>query len=89
PANTPIILDMKALPAAPQAAAVARVLEQNQAWGRVWIYSTDVSYQQAFAQYPKARLFESRDQTRERLANVALAHSCQPTPQPAGWVAFE
>ncbi len=89
PANTPIILDMKALPAAPQAAAVARVLEQHHAWDRVWIYSTDVSYQQAFAQYPKARLFESRDQPRERLANVALANSCKPPPQPGGWVAFE
>ena len=89
PAHTPIILDMKALPAAPQAAAVARVLEQHHAWDRVWIYSTDVSYQQAFAQYPKARLFESRDQTRERLANVALANSCKPPPQPGGWVAFE
>lgn len=89
PASTPIILDMKALPAAPQAAAVARVLEQNHAWGRVLIYSTDASYQQAFARYPKARLFESRDQTRDRLANVALANSCKPIPQPGGWVAFE
>lgn len=89
PVTTPIILDMKALPAAPQAAAVARVLEQHHAWDRVWIYSTDASYQQAFAQYPKARLFESRDQTRDRLANVALAKSCKPTPQPGGWVAFE
>ncbi|KRD00989.1 glycerophosphodiester phosphodiesterase [Pseudomonas sp. Root9] len=89
PVTTPIILDMKALPATPQAAAVARVLEQNHAWDRVWIYSTDVSYQQAFAQYPKARLFESRDRTRERLANVALANNCNPTPQPGGWVAFE
>lgn len=87
--RTPIILDMKALPAAPQAEAVARVLEQNHAWGRVLIYSTDASYQQAFAQYPKARLFESRDQTRERLANVALAHSCTPAPHKGDWVAFE
>ena len=89
PATTPIILDMKALPAAPQAHAVARVLEQNHAWDRVLIYSTDASYQQAFAQYPQARLFESRDLTRERLANIALAHNCTPAPQPGSWVAFE
>lgn len=89
PRTTPIILDMKALPAAPQAKAVAQVLEQNQAWDRVLIYSTDASYQQAFAQYPQARLFESRDRTRDRLANVALAHSCQPAPQAGSWVAFE
>jgi glycerophosphoryl diester phosphodiesterase len=80
---------MKALPAAPQAKAVARVLEQNHAWNRVLIYSTDASYQQAFAQYPQARLFESRDNTRDRLANVALAHSCNPAPQAGSWVAFE
>ncbi|NVZ71345.1 glycerophosphodiester phosphodiesterase family protein [Pseudomonas costantinii] len=89
PSTTPIVLDMKALPAAPQAKAVARVLEQNHAWGRVLIYSTDASYQQAFTQYPQARLFESRDDTRNRLANVALAHSCNPAPQAGSWVAFE
>lgn len=89
PANITIILDMKALPADTQAKAVAQVLERNQAWNRVLIYSTDASYQQAFAQYPKARLFESRDQTRDRLASVALAHNCQPAPQMGSWVAFE
>lgn len=89
PANITIILDMKALPADTQAKAVAQVLEHNQAWNRVLIYSTDASYQQAFAQYPKARLFESRDQTRNRLASVALAHKCQPAPQMGSWVAFE
>lgn len=89
PATTPIILDMKALPADTQARAVAQVLEQNHAWGRVLIYSTDASYQHAFAQYPQARLFESRDRTRDRLANVALAHNCQPAPEAGSWVAFE
>ncbi|MGE7954999.1 glycerophosphodiester phosphodiesterase family protein [Pseudomonas sp. NPDC089530] len=89
PESVPVILDMKALPAEPQAKAVARLLEQLQAWNRVLIYSTDASYQQAFAAYPQARLFESRDNTRDRLANVALAHSCTPTPAPASWVAFE
>ena len=57
--------------------------------GRVLIYSTDASYQHAFAQYPQARLFESRDRTRDRLANVALAHNCQSAPEAGSWVAFE
>jgi glycerophosphoryl diester phosphodiesterase len=89
PGSVPVILDMKALPAAPQAKAVAQVLEQLHAWSRVLIYSTDASYQQAFAHYPQARLFESRDDTRDRLASVALAHSCTAPPAPDSWVAFE
>ncbi|PMY39687.1 glycerophosphodiester phosphodiesterase [Pseudomonas sp. GW456-L14] len=89
PGSVPVILDMKALPAAPQAKAVAQVLEQLHAWNRVLIYSTDASYQQAFAHYPQARLFESRDDTRDRLASVALAHSCTAPPAPDSWVAFE
>lgn len=89
PGSVPVILDMKALPAAPQAKAVAQVLEQLHAWNRVLIYSTDASYQQAFAHYPQARLFESRDDTRDRLASVALAHSCTAPPVPASWAAFE
>lgn len=89
PGSVSVILDMKALPAAPQAKAVAQVLEQLHAWNRVLIYSTDASYQQAFAHYPQARLFESRDDTRDRLASVALAHSCTAPPAPDSWVAFE
>lgn len=89
PGSVPVVLDMKALPAAPQAKAVAQVLEQLHAWNRVLIYSTDASYQQAFAHYPQARLFESRDDTRDRLASVALAHSCTAPPAPDSWVAFE
>ncbi|WP_244816510.1 glycerophosphodiester phosphodiesterase family protein [Caballeronia sp. Lep1P3] len=89
PASTPVILDMKALPAEPQAAAVARVLSDENAWSRVLIYSTDAAYRSAFAAYPRARLFESRDATRGRLAGVALAHACIDPPQPGTWAAFE
>jgi glycerophosphoryl diester phosphodiesterase len=80
---------MKALPAGPQAQAVARVLDANRAWNRVLIYSTDASYAPAFAPYPQARLFESRDTTRLRLARVALANECAAAPAPGTWVAFE
>ncbi|WP_248322694.1 glycerophosphodiester phosphodiesterase family protein [Caballeronia sp. Sq4a] len=89
PASVPVMLDMKALPAEPQAAAVARVLDRANAWSRVLIYSTDAAYQSAFASYPQARLFESRDATRGRLAGVALVHTCAEPPQPGTWAAFE
>jgi len=89
PSSTAVMLDMKALPAEPQAAAVARVLDRANAWERVLIYSTDAAYQTAFAAYPRARLFESRDGTRGRLAGVALAHECAEPPQPGTWAAFE
>lgn len=84
-----VILDMKALPAGPQAEAVARVLDDMHAWNRVLIYSTDASYQKAFARFPEARLFESRDTTRTRLAAVALAGECVAPPAASAWTAFE
>jgi glycerophosphoryl diester phosphodiesterase len=89
PSSVPVFLDMKALPAEPQASAVARVLNDENAWSRVLIYSTDAAYQHAFAAYPQARIFESRDATRARLANVALAHACIDPPPPGAWTAFE
>lgn len=89
PPEVPVMLDMKALPAEPQAAAVARVLDEAGAWARVQIYSTDASYQQAFAAWPRARLFESRDATRGRLATVALAHRCEMPPPANAWTGFE
>ncbi|SAL73088.1 hydrolase [Caballeronia peredens] len=91
PPAVPVMLDMKALPAAPQADAVARVLNEENAWPRVLVYSTDGAYQQAFAAYPQARSrqFETRDATRARLAAVALAHACEDPPSPETWAAFE
>jgi glycerophosphoryl diester phosphodiesterase len=89
PPSVPIILDMKALPARPQAPAVARVLDSEKAWGRVLIYSTEAAYTEAFAPFPQARLFESRDATRARLARMALANECDAPPKPNTWVAFE
>lgn len=91
PSAVPVMLDMKALPAGPQAAAVARVLDEENAWPRVMLYSTDASYQKAFAAYPQAQghLFESRDATRARLAAVALAQTCEDPPPPGTWTAFE
>jgi glycerophosphoryl diester phosphodiesterase len=89
PESMPVILDMKALPSEPQAKAVARVLDQEHAWRRTLIYSTDAAYQQAFSAFPQARLFESRDATRERLATLALAQECTAPPAADSWAAFE
>jgi glycerophosphoryl diester phosphodiesterase len=89
PSNVPVMLDMKALPAAPQAAAVARVLDEANAWDRVLLYSTEASYQQAFSAWPRARMFDSRDATRDRLATVALARTCLKPPPAGTWAAFE
>jgi glycerophosphoryl diester phosphodiesterase len=85
----PVVLDMKALPAEAQAQAVARVLDGEKAWNRVLIYSTEAVYTQAFAPFPQARLFESRDATRSRLTRVALAGECDAPPEAGTWVAFE
>ena len=89
PPTVPVILDMKAVPAAPQAAAVAAVLREHTAWQRVYLYSTDAAYQQAFAAWPEARLFESRDATRDRLVGVALARQCDRLPAAGTWAGFE
>jgi glycerophosphoryl diester phosphodiesterase len=89
PSKMQVVLDMKALPAAPQAAAVARVLDAAHAWDRVRIYSTEAAYQQAFAAWPQAHLFESRDATRDRLVTMALAHTCEAPPAAGTWAAFE
>ena len=89
PRDMPVILDMKALPAAPLTQAVARVLDQEQAWSRVSIYSTEADYQQSFAAYPQARLFESRDATRGRLVRVLLNQGCVDAPAEHAMAAFE
>ncbi|MEZ0605854.1 glycerophosphodiester phosphodiesterase family protein [Paraburkholderia sp. IW21] len=89
PLAMPIILDMKALPAAPQAQAVAQVLNEESAWSRVTIYSTEADYQQSFAAYSQAKLFESRDATRGRLVRVLLNQGCVDAPAEHTAAAFE
>ncbi|WP_207001687.1 glycerophosphodiester phosphodiesterase family protein [Trinickia mobilis] len=89
PPGMPVMLDMKALPAEPQARAVAAVLTELGAWPRVTIYSTDAAYQQAFASYRDAQLFESRDATRDRLVKVLLNEGCESAPAAPIWTGFE
>ncbi|MGF6780651.1 glycerophosphodiester phosphodiesterase family protein [Paraburkholderia sp. GAS334] len=89
PVGMLVILDMKALPAAPQAQAVAQVLTEENAWSRVVIYSTESAYQQSFAAYPQATVFEPRDETRTRLLRVLLNEGCFNAPGKDTWTAFE
>lgn len=89
PPGMPIILDMKALPAAAQTQAVAQVLSEENAWSRVSIYSTEADYQQTFAVYTQAKLFESRDATRGRLVRVLLNQGCTEAPAENTSTAFE
>ena len=89
PSGIPVILDMKALPAAPQTQAVARVLDEANAWPRISIYSTEADYQRSFAAYPQAELFESRDATRGRLVHVLLNQGCVDAPAEHAMTAFE
>ena len=80
PPTMPVVLDMKAMPAQPQTQAVAQVLSEENAWSRVTIYSTDAQYQQSFGIYTQARLYESRDATRQRLLSVLLNQGCVDAP---------
>jgi glycerophosphoryl diester phosphodiesterase len=89
PASMPVVLDMKALPAGPQADAVARVLSEENAWSRATLYSTEAAYQHSFAAYPQAKVFESRDATRGRLVRVLLDQGCIDPPAEHASAAFE
>jgi glycerophosphoryl diester phosphodiesterase len=89
PVQVPVILDMKALPAEPLTQAVARVLTEENAWPRVTIYSTEAPYQQTFAAWPQARVFEGRDTTRTRLLRVLLGEGCKDAPSANTPAAFE
>ncbi|HTJ98043.1 MAG TPA: glycerophosphodiester phosphodiesterase family protein [Bordetella sp.] len=89
PSDMPVILDMKALPAEPQTRAVARILSEENAWSRVTLYSTEAAYQETFAAYPQAKMFESRDATRTRLLRVLLGEGCVNAPPAHAASAFE
>ena len=89
PANVPIILDMKSMPAAAQTAAVAAVLDAENAWSRVLIYSTEADYQNTFAAWPRARLAEARDVTRRRLVSATLGQRCDAPSVSGVWAGFE
>lgn len=89
PNNVPIMLDMKQVPVAPLVKAVAQVLDELHAWSRVRLYSTDPDALKLMSAYPNAHVFETRDATRERLVQVALAGVCENPPAPGSWIGIE
>lgn len=84
-------LDIKSPDASPQtfATVLASTLEKNNSLNRVRVYSTDTRYLDALpANIPR---FESRDLTRNMLANITMAHECPVKSEKTApeWYGFE
>lgn len=90
PPSVPLFLDIKAQPVGNVIDAVARTLDQQQAWSRVRFYSTERDASDYLAQHyaDRAQRFESRDATRNRLVDLALAGRCSP-PAAGTWMGIE
>ena len=88
PADASLYLDIKTDRAKEAARAVAAALDRHDAWRKARIYSTVSANLQAFEAYPKARLFESRQRTRQRLVSIALEHRCD-RPRDGTYLGFE
>ncbi|TLP75110.1 glycerophosphodiester phosphodiesterase [Pseudomonas nitroreducens] len=90
PPSIPLFLDIKAQPVGVVIDAVARTLDQQQAWSRVRFYSTERDASDYLAQHyaDRAQRFESRDATRNRLVDLALAGRCSP-PADGAWMGIE
>lgn len=75
--NTTFFIDIKSpdAPAKLFADELLRILKKNKALKRVRVYSTDEKFTNALDQ--QIQVFESRDATRTRLANISLNHTCQ------------
>ncbi|MFC5721028.1 glycerophosphodiester phosphodiesterase family protein [Streptomyces gamaensis] len=90
PEGKQVYLDLKQAPARHVVDAVTRVLDERKAWGRVRLYSTDAEVTRLLSAVPGAQVAESRDATRQRLAEVALEHACKSTPDSrSSWAGFE
>ncbi|MGW1076745.1 glycerophosphodiester phosphodiesterase family protein [Streptomyces sp. NPDC002537] len=89
PEGKQIYLDLKQSPPQHVVDAVVDLLNKKKAWGRVKVSSTDAEITKLLAKVPGAQVAESRDDTRQRLAEVALEHACKSTPPASSWVGFE
>jgi glycerophosphoryl diester phosphodiesterase len=90
PRQVPILLDMKQTPVAPLVSAVAKVLDDSHAWTRVRLYSTDAdAIRLMMKTAPQARVFETRDATRDRLVDLSLGGTCDQPPAAGSWVGIE
>lgn len=90
PAQVPVFLDIKAQPVASVIEAAASILDQEQAWARVRFYSTEREASDYLQQHyaGRAQYFESRDATRNRLVDLAMAGRCTP-PAAGAWMGIE
>lgn len=85
------VIDFKSLPAEVLVTAVAKVVDQSNAWGRVIFYSTNSAHMRFLETLqPQAVQFEDRRVTRLRLENFLASHhkTCAPTSS-APWIGFE
>lgn len=89
PKGKQIYLDLKQTPAKHVVEAVSKLLDQHDAWGRVRLYSTDEDTTRLLRDEPRAQVAESRNLTRQRLAEHALeGGECKSAPAEP-WVGFE
>ncbi|MEU8952344.1 glycerophosphodiester phosphodiesterase family protein [Streptomyces sp. NPDC048489] len=88
PKGKQIYLDLKQAPAAHVVKAVSDLLSERKLWERVLLYSTDAETTRLLTEQHKAQVAESRDATRQRLAEYALGGACKSAPS-GQWVAFE
>lgn len=89
PRDAELYIDIKTPDSARAAKAVAEILQRHSLWDRSWIYSTLADNLRAFDAYPQARLFETREQTRQRLVALAMEQHCPGAPRPGAHVGFE
>ncbi|VFT53479.1 glycerolphosphodiesterase [Pseudomonas aeruginosa] len=91
PPQVPVFLDMKSLPVEPLVDAVAGELERQKAWSRVRFYSTEKAANDYLTQRyaDRARQFESRDATRNRLVGLAFGERCEAPPAGGTWMGIE
>jgi glycerophosphoryl diester phosphodiesterase len=86
--KTPLILDMKSLPARPLVEALIKTVPAEE-WKRITVYSTNKDHLILFRELkPDVVLFEVRATTRGRLLAFLAEGQCR-FPSDAKWIAFE
>ncbi|MGO4703575.1 glycerophosphodiester phosphodiesterase family protein [Dyella sp. 2RAB6] len=89
PEDVELFVDIKTPDAARAAQAIADVLQRHGMWNRTWIYSTLADNLRAFDSHAQAHRFEAREQTRQRLATLAMEQRCANPPAAGARIGFE
>lgn len=88
--HTEIIVDLKSLPADKLIDAIIKLANEKKAWNRLVFYSTNDEHLDYFKKHqPKARVFENRTQTRERLLKLRNENICCCMNKKGQYVGFE